>query len=83
VTKSVCRDSIFEESCLSFEKVMLVVYLWTADYRQKEIINESRVNCKAVSEWCEFFRNVVAEHMVNFNQTIGGLNSKGLPMESG
>ncbi|KAK6089278.1 hypothetical protein P3W45_001751 [Vairimorpha bombi] len=51
VTKSVCRDSIFEESCLSFEKVMLVVYLWTADYRQKEIINESRVNCKAVSEW--------------------------------
>ena len=82
LTKSVCCDSIFEDSSLSLEKVMLMVYYWAVDYCQKDIIKESRVNCNAVSQWCDFFRDVVAEHMVNFNQTIGGMTNEGLLIEA-
>lgn len=80
-SKSVCADSIFEDSALSFEQVMLLIYHWATDKPQKDIVSETEVCADSVSDWCEFFRDVVAEHLVDFSDNIGRVDADLVPID--
>jgi hypothetical protein len=54
-----------------------MMYYWDVDYPQQTIIRETRIDAETVSEWCEFFRDIAAEHFLSFNDQIGGVDSDG------
>lgn len=80
-SKTVRANSIFENSPLSFETILIMVYYWSVNYTQDEIKRETQLSGNSVSEWCEFFRDIVAAHCMNFNEVIGGINADGEPID--
>lgn len=80
--RTVSAGSIFENSSLTFEKILLLMYYWAKDYSQKMIAEETEIGADTVSEWCEYFRDIIANYgMRDPEHMIGGLDERGLPID--
>lgn len=79
--RSVYSNTIFENSNLSAENILLLLYYWAADYPQRIIVSETNVGRDTISEWCAYFRDIIAESYLDSPELIGGVDDNGVPID--
>ena len=80
-TKSVRDNSFFSKSHLSLEQMVILIYMWSRDSPQKDILHEADIASEAtLVDWCNFLREE-CETWLEFNSgEIGGMTDNGEPI---
>lgn len=80
---SVRKDSFFSGSHLPLWKILVMMYCWCRDMSQLDITHEAQLgSCRnTVVDWCNFFRDVCEEWLVQNPSEIGGMDDNGDPID--
>jgi len=78
--KSVPDGSFFSGSHLTLKQVIILMYCWSHDMPQKQIMHETYVSEHIVIDWCNFMREECQVWLTNNNDEIGGMDANGEPI---
>ena len=56
------------------------MYYCATDRQQKDVVIETSVCADIISDWFEFLRDIIAKHMPESFETIGGLDENNNPI---
>lgn len=79
--KSVRDGSFFSGSHLTLQQVVILVYCWSRDMPQKDIIHEANIDEKTAVDWCNFLREECETWLENNAEQIGGIDDNGDAIE--
>jgi IS1 family transposase len=79
--KSVRDGSFFTGSHLTLQQIVIVVYCWSRDMPQKDIMREADIDKKTTIDWCNFLREECETCLINNPEEIGGIDANGDAME--
>lgn len=72
--KSIRNGSFFENSKLSLDKLITLIYWWTTDAKQDIVIRETGISRVSVIDWFQFIRDICSELVENHSEPIGGFD---------
>ena len=75
---SIREGTWLENSNLTLEEVVELIYLWTHNFTLAEIEHELRISKKTLIEWTIYFRDVCTSIVLDHSEPIGG---EGIPVE--
>ena len=78
-TRSIRWKSFFNESHLSLQKILYIIYMWCYDYPQNIIARESAVSKHSIVDWCNFIREICEEYLELNPQLLGGIKDDCTP----
>ena len=78
-TNSSCRTwltlrhgSFFEKSNLDLQKWLHIIFLWSADASQKQIIETTGISQKTIIDCCSFLRDICSWKLLRDPTILGG-----------
>jgi transposase-like protein/predicted RNA-binding Zn-ribbon protein involved in translation (DUF1610 family) len=72
VSRSIREATWFENARLTFDKSVLLTYMWTQRYSQQQVMHELAISKKTCVEWFYFHREAVELIVMRHSQPIGG-----------
>lgn len=73
-SQSLRGGSFFCKSHLSLKQIILIAHMWSREFPQTVMIEETHVSEKGVIDWCNFLRDLCVEWKANHLQPIGGFD---------
>ena len=78
VKVSIREDTWLQNSNLTLEEIVELIYLWTQNFTLAEIEHELNISKKTLIEWTIYFRDVCTCIVLDHSEPIGG---EGVPVE--
>ena len=78
---SIRRDSFFSKSKLTLQQILEIIYHWANEYKQSEMMRETRIGPHAAGEWFNFIRDIYGLWVTDHRGPIGGVDPAGNPIE--
>ncbi|XP_059173629.1 uncharacterized protein LOC131954116 [Physella acuta] len=72
VQRTVRKGTWFETSHLSFDKIVILTFMWITQWNYESISEELEASGTTVSDWTSYCRNVCFELCVNESEVLGG-----------
>ncbi|XP_059173630.1 uncharacterized protein LOC131954117 [Physella acuta] len=70
--RTIRKGTWFETSKLSFDKMLLLTFMWITQWNCDSIIEELQASSCTVTEWTSYCRNVCVQLCVNESEVLGG-----------
>ena len=71
-TESLCADSMFHNSRLSLYQILIILFMFCMNSKQKDICTMSGVSDKTVTSWVDYCHNLCTRALQNINYKLGG-----------
>ena len=71
-TESLRADSIFHNSRLSLHQILVIMFMFCINSKQKDICNMADVSDKTVTCWINYCRNLCTRALQKINYKLGG-----------
>lgn len=78
---SIRKDSFFSRSHLPLLKILELIYHWSEDHSQTEMMIQVDIERHTAVDWCQFLRDICMQWVENHVGPIGGTDAAGNPIE--
>lgn len=79
--KSLRHESFFSDSHLTLQQIVELIYHWSRDHREVEVMDELNITDHPVVEWYNFIRDICGMWVTDHCGKIGGLDLQGNPIQ--
>ena len=69
---TICHGSFFEKSKLDLQKWLHILYMWSIDASQKQIVETVGVSQKSIIDCCSFLRDICSWKLLQNPFILGG-----------
>ena len=71
----------FSESKLTLQQILEIIYHWSNEHKQSEMMRETGIGPHAAVEWFNFIRDICGLWVTDHCGPIGGVDPAGNPIE--
>lgn len=72
VKVTIRENTWLENSKLTLEEIVLILYCWSNNYTNEQIAHEVRCSTNTITSWSTFLRDSCISNMLDYSEAIGG-----------